>query len=54
MHVISGLKKRIAPTMLGAATAAEAPAMPAAKKADRDGDARGGTTRRDKADRVGI
>ena len=32
MHVISGLKKRIAPTMLGAATAAEAPAMPVAKR----------------------
>ena len=32
MHVISGLKKRLAPTMLGAATAVEAPAMPASKR----------------------
>jgi hypothetical protein len=32
MRIISGLKKRLAPTMLGVATAAEVPAMPAAKR----------------------
>jgi len=32
MHVISGLKKRLAPKMLGAATATEAPAIPAANR----------------------
>ncbi len=31
MHIISGLKKRLAPAIIGA-TAAEAPAMPAAKR----------------------
>ena len=32
MHVISSLKKRLTPKMLGAATAVEAPAIPAAKR----------------------
>jgi hypothetical protein len=32
MHVISGMKKLLAPTMIGAVTAAEAPAMPSAKR----------------------
>jgi len=31
MHIISWLTKRLAPTMLGVANAAEAPAMPVAK-----------------------